>query len=177
MCCILGADRLFSCAMKTSILDKSLILGSRLQVSKQTFTTAESCTGGGIGYALTSVPGSSVWYEYGFITYSNMAKETSLGLARALLDRFGAVSEPVVLAMLEGALDRASADMGVAVSGIAGPSGGSAEKPVGTVCFAVGSKAQPQAYTVAFSGDRAEVREAAIEKGLELALAWIERNQ
>lgn len=138
-------------------------LGALLVENEWQITTAESCTGGGVASALTSVSGSSLWFEQGFITYSNTAKQCQLGVEKLLLDQYGAVSEPVVRAMAEGACQRAKADIGVAVSGVAGPSGGSIDKPVGTVWLAW---VLPTIGTVAkcycFDGDRNSVRSQAV---------------
>jgi nicotinamide-nucleotide amidase len=110
-------------------------LGAALQAQHATLATAESCTGGGIGYAVTQVAGSSAWFERGFITYSNEAKQQMLDVPAELIARHGAVSESVARAMALGALTRSRAHIAVSVTGIAGPGGGSRAKPVGTVCF------------------------------------------
>lgn len=149
-------------------------LGYLLRLRKQTVTTAESCTGGGVGHAITQVPGSSTWYEAGFITYSNRIKSQLLGVPDALLKEHGAVSEPVVLAMLEGALKVAGANYGVAVSGIAGPDGGSPTKPVGTVCFAWGCLNAMQATTVLLKGDRQAVRDQSVDFALRQVIQLCE---
>lgn len=107
-----------------------------LQTAGFTVTAAESCTGGLVAAALTSVPGSSQWFEQSWVTYSNSAKQTMLGVPSAILEQYGAVSKEVVEAMATGALNRAGCTLAVAVSGIAGPSGGTTEKPVGTVWIA-----------------------------------------
>jgi nicotinamide-nucleotide amidase len=131
--------------------------------------TAESCTGGLIGAALTEIPGSSDVYERGFITYSNEAKEQLLGVPAALLREHGAVSEAVAMAMALGALDRSLADVAVSVTGLAGPSGGTSQKPVGLVWFgtARGSTAFSWQGLYGERG-RAEVRAAATETALRL---------
>lgn len=133
-------------------------IGLKLKQAEHTLTTAESCTGGGIATAITDVAGSSQWFERGFITYSNQAKIDMLDVDVSLIEQHGAVSEPTVMAMAEGAKIQANAEYSVAVSGIAGPSGGSEEKPVGTVCFAWGTPEQTHVETTHFSGDREEVR-------------------
>jgi len=129
---------------------------------------AESCTGGALSAAVTAVPGSSRWFERGFVCYSNEAKRELLGVSAAALERHGAVSEAVALEMAEGALARSRAQAGVAVTGIAGPGGGSAEKPVGTVwlawALAGGTTAAERRH---FSGDRAAVRARAVAAALE----------
>lgn len=129
--------------------------------------TAESCTGGWVAKVLTDRPGSSGWFECGLVTYSNRAKAALLDVPRSLLDRLGAVSEPVVVAMAEGALAHSRADLAVAISGVAGPSGGTADKPVGTVCFAWASRrGARESRRIRFEGDREAVRAAAVETAL-----------
>jgi len=121
--------------------------------------TVESCTGGWIGELVTATAGSSNWYDRGFITYSNDAKIELLGVDPALIRQHGAVSEETVKAMVNGGLERSSADLVVAVSGIAGPGGGGDERPVGTVCFAWIRRDDPvHTATMRFSGDREAVR-------------------
>jgi nicotinamide-nucleotide amidase len=132
---------------------------------------AESCTGGLIAAACTDLAGSSGWFERGFVSYSNAAKTELLGVDADLIARCGAVSEEVVRAMAEGALRRSRAQMAVAVTGIAGPSGGSADKPVGTVWF---GWALPQGTTTSvqqLAGDRAAVRAATVEHAMARLLA------
>ena len=134
---------------------------------------AESCTGGLVAAAITEIPGSSAVLDRGFVTYSNEAKEGSLGVAEDILDAFGAVSIACVYAMAKGALERSKADVAVAISGIAGPDGGSEQKPVGTVVFAraVRGSDAPDAESKLFAGeDRAGVRLQATLCALELLL-------
>ena len=136
--------------------------------------TAESCTGGGIGAAITAVPGSSAWFDGGVISYSNRAKQCLLGVSAESLAESGAVSEPVVRQMAQGALQCCAADLAVAVSGIAGPDGGSAEKPVGTVWIAwAQADGKVTVRHFVFAGDRQSVRQqtvaAALQGLLELA--------
>jgi len=122
--------------------------------------TAESCTGGGIARRLTAIPGSSHWFERGWVTYSNAAKREDLGVPADVLERCGAVSEETAAAMARGALDRSHGHVSVAVTGIAGPEGGSADKPVGTVCFAWSTRdGETRTAQAHFEGDRAVVRE------------------
>ncbi|GAB4196507.1 MAG: nicotinamide-nucleotide amidase [Wenzhouxiangellaceae bacterium] len=133
--------------------------------------TAESCTGGWIAKTLTDLAGSSVWFDRGFVTYSNAAKHDALGVDQALLDTHGAVSEAVARAMAEGALRRSAATVGLAVTGIAGPGGGSAEKPVGLVHFALARhSAATRAGCWRFNGDREAVRRATVASALRLLL-------
>jgi nicotinamide-nucleotide amidase len=128
---------------------------------------AESCTGGGIAMAVTDIAGSSQWFDRGFVTYTNLAKRDMLGVSGETLDREGAVSETTVKEMVAGALSRSQAQIAVAVSGIAGPGGGTAEKPVGMVCFAWQVKGkEPVLRTEYFSGDRASVRSQTVHSAL-----------
>lgn len=128
--------------------------------------TAESCTGGMIGAALTDLAGSSEIFDRGFITYSNEAKEKMLGVPRVLLKEHGAVSAQVATAMARGALDHSRAELAVAVTGIAGPGGGSDEKPVGTVFIAYGNHDTVHCTEHHFEGDRAAVRRQTVEAAL-----------
>ncbi len=131
--------------------------------------TAESCTGGLIAGALTAIPGSSDVFDRSFVTYTNRAKQEMLGVGEPLLDADGAVSEPVARAMAEGALARAAAGLAVAVTGIAGPGGGSAGKPVGLVWFGLAGRGRATlAERQVFPGDRAAVRRATVERALAL---------
>ncbi|MCP5413334.1 MAG: nicotinamide-nucleotide amidohydrolase family protein [Chromatiaceae bacterium] len=128
---------------------------------------AESCTGGGIAAALTELAGSSAWFECGYVTYSNRAKQEMLGVSEQTLARHGAVSRETVLEMATGALLRSHVQLSVAVSGIAGPGGGTPEKPVGTVWFAWATREAAVADCRVFSGDRAQVRGAAVDAALQ----------
>ncbi len=129
--------------------------------------TAESCTGGLIAAACTGLAGSSDWFERGFVTYSNESKHELLGVPLALIAQHGAVSAEVAVAMADGALRQSRADVAVAVTGVAGPTGGSVDKPVGTVWVALAVKGQPtQTELMNFSGDRAAVREQTVESVL-----------
>ncbi|HXE17341.1 MAG TPA: CinA family protein [Stellaceae bacterium] len=133
--------------------------------------TAESCTGGMIAASLTDIAGSSEVVERGFVTYSNEAKTDLLGVPGPLIAQHGAVSEPVARAMAAGALARAPVDLAVSVTGVAGPGGGSAEKPVGLVHFGAARKGKPiKTERQVFSGDRDAVRAAATKRALELLI-------
>lgn len=137
--------------------------------------TAESCTGGWISKILTDTPGSSVWFEYGFVSYGNTAKTRMLGVAAALLEQQGAVSEAVALAMAEGAMRESGAEFAVAVTGIAGPEGGTADKPVGTVWVAwCGKDQQPATAQHGFEGDRDTVRRQTVTQALDGLVRFIE---
>ena len=134
-------------------------VGAALLAERLMLATAESCTGGWVSQCLTAIAGSSEWFERGFVTYSNAAKQEMLGVSEATLAAHGAVSQPVAVAMAEGALRHSHADWAVAVTGIAGPTGGSAEKPVGTVCFAWAVRdGATTTETRHFAGDREAVR-------------------
>lgn len=149
-------------------LAESLV--TTLSAAGKTVTTAESCTGGWIAKAITDIPGSSSAFAYGIVSYSNGAKESLLGVNNPTLEENGAVSEAVVAEMAEGALHLSSADMAVAVSGVAGPDGGSEEKPVGTVCFAwavrKGSGMSADSESQVFDGNRNEVRVQSVAHAL-----------
>ena len=142
-------------------------LGTALSQCEAKVTTAESCTGGGVAHAITAVAGSSTWFDCGFVTYANSAKHRLLGVPQDMLASQGAVSEAVVRSMVAGAAATANADYAVAISGIAGPGGGTDDKPVGTVWFAWQSPAGVSAKKYLLSGDRTAVREKAIEISLQ----------
>lgn len=145
----------------------ALEIGRQLSAGGLRCATAESCTGGWLAQTLTAVPGSSDWFERGFVTYSNEAKQELLGVTEAMLQRHGAVSEPVARAMAEGALKHSRAQRSVAITGIAGPAGGTPEKPVGTVVFAwAGTGQDTRSETCRFAGDRAAVRWASVMHAL-----------
>ena len=150
-------------------------LGDALLARGLTITTAESCTGGGIACAITDIAGSSAWFERGFVTYSNAAKSDMLGVLPSIIERDGAVSEAVVIAMAKGACAQNGDAVGVAVSGVAGPGGGSPEKPVGTVWLACYLATEDKIHTrlLQFSGDRLSVREQTIVSALEDCLALL----
>lgn len=149
-------------------------LSAELKKNALRLTTAESCTGGGVAWSLTAIPGSSAWFERGFIVYSNQSKQDMLGVRKQTLDRHGAVSEQVAMEMAEGALLHSTADISVAVTGIAGPDGGTPTKPVGTVCFAWQRRGDQGVSTrVHFQGDRAAVRVMAVGMALQGALDLI----
>lgn len=134
-------------------------------------TLAESCTGGWVAKAMTDIAGSSAWFERGFVTYSNSAKEQLLGVSPALLAEQGAVSAGVVEAMARGALAASPADLALAISGIAGPDGGTPGKPVGLVWFGIALRgAQPSSQSHVFQGDRDAVRRAAVAAGLAMII-------
>ena len=141
-------------------------LGRQLQILNAHVSTAESCTGGGIAEAITRIPGSSAWFEAGYVTYSNLQKNLQLGVPVELFTTVGAVSREVVEAMARGAQEKSRAFFSVAVSGIAGPDGGSPEKPVGTVWLAWGDGEQLFSVRRQFAGNRSEVRRQTVEAAL-----------
>lgn len=133
--------------------------------------TAESCTGGYLAQMLTTLPGSSDWFDCGFVTYSNLSKQKLLNVPESIINKYGAVSENVAISMAQGALDQSNADLAIAITGIAGPTGGTADKPVGTVWFAWKLR-EREAITRCehFLGDRTAIREQAVVKALEMIL-------
>ena len=159
------------------ISDVCAALAQVLIDQKLTMASAESCTGGMISAACTDLPGSSVWFERGFVTYSNAAKTDMLGVPATVIQTHGAVSEEVARAMAEGVLNHSLAQVSVSITGIAGPGGGSANKPVGMVCFAWGIRAddliQTRSQTKQFNGDRQSIREQACVYAIESLLAQL----
>ena len=142
-------------------------IGERLKASHQILVTAESCTGGWAAQVVTSIAGSSDWFERGFVTYSNDAKHDLLGVEEATLKKHGAVSEETAREMALGALAHSKGTVALAITGIAGPAGGSAGKPVGTVCFAWAAKGGARSETRHFKGDRESVRRQSVVRALE----------
>ncbi len=142
-------------------------LGKQLKSARAMLVTAESCTGGWVAQAVTSVSGSSDWFERGFVSYSNDSKQELLGVRGDTLARHGAVSEETAREMAQGALARSKGTVALAVTGVAGPGGGSGAKPVGTVCFAWAGKHQVKSETRRFSGDRESVRRQSVIRALE----------
>ena len=150
-------------------------VGDALKARKLMLATAESCTGGWVGQVVTMVPGSSQWFDRGFVTYTNDAKREMLGVRKETLKKFGAVSEQTVREMVDGALSHSKAHVVLAVSGIAGPDGGSPGRPVGTVCLAWGRKKGGPARSLIqhYSGDRDAVRRQSVITALEGVLALL----
>ncbi len=153
-----------------------LQVGARLQARHWMLATAESCTGGWVAAAITAVAGSSAWFERGFVTYSNESKSEMLGVPRELIERHGAVSPEVAGAMALGAVRNSRAQIALSITGVAGPGGGTADKPVGLVCFgwAAGNLSQT-IETKHFSGDREAVRRASVVHALQGLLAQLEK--
>ena len=148
-------------------------IAAQLQARGWMLATAESCTGGMVAAACTDLAGSSQWFERGFVSYSNAAKTELLGVPAELIAQHGAVSEAVARAMAEGALVHAHAQASLAVTGVAGPTGGSADKPVGTVWFAWCVAGQTHSEVVHFGGDRAAVRQATLCHALARLAGWL----
>lgn len=149
-------------------------VGARLKAARARLVTAESCTGGWAAQVVTSVAGSSGWFERGFVTYSNDAKREVLGVHEKTLTTHGAVSEETAREMAQGALSRGKGDIALAVTGVAGPGGGSPAKPVGMVCFAWASAGSIRSETRQFSGDRESVRRQSVVRALEGVLQHLE---
>jgi nicotinamide-nucleotide amidase len=156
------------------LYELSARVAHKLRAAERHIVTAESCTGGWVAKALTDIPGSSAWFECGYVTYSNPAKMRDLRVAAGTLERFGAVSEQTVREMAEGALRVSGANVALAVSGIAGPDGGTPGKPVGTVWFCAAARQGAATDIIAeeklFAGDRAFVRSRAVQHALRLIL-------
>ncbi|PLK50884.1 CinA family protein [Uliginosibacterium sp. TH139] len=154
--------------MSPEVISLAAQVGIALQAQRWQLATAESCTGGLVCAAVTEIAGSSGWFDRGFVTYSNEAKVEMLGVSPLTLHAHGAVSEETVREMLAGALAKSVAHVLLAISGIAGPAGGTAEKPVGTVCFGWQRRGYPaQCLTLLLPGDRVAVREAAVLRALQ----------
>lgn len=152
-------------------------LSAALKELNWQLVTAESCTGGLIASAITDLPGSSAWFERGFITYSNLAKQEMLDVPEHLIIQHGAVSKEVASAMVTGALEHSLGQVALAVTGIAGPDGGSIEKPVGTVCFAWALRNHsPVMLKKRFNGTRQDIRQAAAYEALDGALSLIRKG-
>ncbi len=162
--------------MSETLVDElSERLGKLLLEQNLKLVTAESCTGGGLAEIITRIPGSSNWFERGFVTYSNEAKQELLGVPFNTIDQFGAVSEETAIAMAEGALDNSHADVCVSITGIAGPDGGTDEKPVGTVCFAWSQRdMETHSARTVFKGDRLQVRQQACMMALQGLIDMVE---
>jgi nicotinamide-nucleotide amidase len=142
-------------------------VGRRLKRARARLVTAESCTGGWVAQAVTAIAGSSAWFERGFVTYSNAAKREMLGVKSATLRKFGAVSEETAREMAKGALQRSRGTIAVAITGIAGPTGGTDAKPVGMVCFAWATRRAQASETRRFRGNRESVRRQSVVRALK----------
>ena len=149
-------------------------IGQRLKAAKAVLVTAESCTGGWAAQVVTSAPGSSEWFDRGFVTYSNAAKQEMLGVRDETLGAHGAVSEQTAQEMARGALARGKGTIAVSITGVAGPTGGAKDKPVGTVCFAWAHAEGLRSETLVFSGDREAVRRQSVVRALEGVLQTLD---
>jgi len=149
-------------------------VGKKLKSKGDFLVTAESCTGGWVSQAVTAIAGSSDWFERGFVTYSNAAKQDLLGVRPSTLKKHGAVSEEIAREMAEGALRHSKGTAALSITGVAGPTGGSDEKPVGTVCFGWARRGKPaRTETRHFSGDRESVRRQSVAHALEGVLSLL----
>lgn len=159
--------------MDTELYSLAKRVGLILKEKKIVIVTAESCTGGLLAASITDIPGSSAYFERGFVVYNNIAKQEDLGVKGQTLEKFGAVSEQVAYEMAEGALRHSHATAGVAITGITGPTGGSENKPIGMVCFALVCLELPiKTVTMRFGGDRRSIRMQAVKFALEILLEW-----
>ena len=145
----------------------------QLKKHRHLLATAESCTGGMIAAACTELSGASEWFDRGFVTYSNAAKTDMLGVPAALIEQYGAVSEAVVRAMADGALTHSQAHVSLAVTGVAGPTGGTDAKPVGTVWFGWCVNGETHSEMQHFAGDRAAIRAATVRYAMQRLLGWL----
>lgn len=160
--------------MTNELIELATRVGQALKAKQLMLCTAESCTGGGVAQAVTEIAGSSEWFDCGFVTYSNVSKIDTLNVSNALIAQMGTVSEEVAGAMAEGALANSSADVAIATTGIAGPTGAVPGKPVGTVCFAWSQGEHTHTERLVFQGDRAAVREQTVKHSLQGLLRFIE---
>ncbi len=162
-----------SLSVQESSIEKIVAIGDMLKLRNWQVSCAESCTGGGLAYHFTSVAGSSDWFRQSWVTYSNDAKRERLGVSAETLQRFGAVSEQTVNEMAKGCAGRAGANVAVAISGVAGPAGGSEQKPVGTVWFGFWLNGEARQVHRLFPGDRNAVRNQAIAFCIEFLHQWL----
>ena len=152
------------------------LVGTRLKASGDTLATAESCTGGWVAQSVTAIAGSSEWFECGFVTYTNAAKQEMLGVSPGTIRRHGAVSEQTASEMAAGALEHSHASFALSITGVAGPTGGSRAKPVGTVCFGWARRADGavRVETRRFEGDREAVRRQSVIHALQRTIEWLD---
>jgi len=148
-------------------------VGKTLSIKKQILVTAESCTGGGVAYAITHIPGSSRWFDCGFVTYSNESKIATLDIPEILIQKHGAVSVDVAEMMAKNALKKSNATIAISTTGIAGPTGATPTKPVGLVCFGLANSHKTHTEKQFFEGDRKIIREKSIQHALKLLLQFI----
>jgi nicotinamide-nucleotide amidase len=152
-------------------------VGNKLRDGRLMLATAESCTGGMVACAITDISGSSGWFERGFVTYSNQAKSEMIGVPAELIEKHGAVSEPVARAMAEGALANSRAQVSLSITGVAGPGGGTPEKPVGMVSFGWSNRLHTSVETLVFKGDREQIRVQAATHALRGLLALLDEKE
>lgn len=158
-----------------ALMTLAVLVGGRLKAARELLVTAESCTGGWVAQSVTAVAGSSEWFERGFVSYSNASKEELLGVRRETLERHGAVSEETAREMALGALAASRGTLALAITGVAGPSGGTPDKPVGMVCFAWAWKdGAVRSETRHFRGDREQVRRQSVMRALQGAIEWLD---
>ncbi|RDV24355.1 CinA family protein [Alteromonas aestuariivivens] len=148
-------------------------IGEQLRQRGWTLSCAESCTGGGLAFALTSVEGSSDWFNQSWVTYSNSSKEQAVGVPESVLSEFGAVSQQTVETMVHGVAKQSGAQLAVSISGIAGPGGGTADKPVGTVWFGFWLNGEVECGKKWFRGDRQQVRSQAVDYAISFLHQWL----
>jgi nicotinamide-nucleotide amidase len=161
--------------LPADLLDLAKTVLNAAKAAKKKITTAESCTGGLVSSCLTAIPGSSSVFECGYVTYSNEAKSQMLGVPRDAIAQFGAVSDVTAAAMAEGALAQSNADIAVSITGIAGPDGGTKEKPVGLVYLAVAQRSKDaQVKRYVFAGTRNDIRRASVAAALELLASQLQ---
>ncbi|MFA9276038.1 MAG: CinA family protein [Candidatus Aquirickettsiella gammari] len=158
----------------TDMIELAEKVGEALKSKRLLLSVAESCTGGGVSCALTEIPGSSEWFDCGFVPYSNSAKTEMLNISASLIAQHGAVSEEIAAAMAEGALANSEAHVSISTTGIAGPSGAVPGKPVGTVCFGWRIGGVTHTERKVFSGDRHAVREQTVAHSLNRLLRYVE---
>jgi nicotinamide-nucleotide amidase len=164
-------------ATDTVVHQLAIRAGNKLRDERLMLATAESCTGGMVAAAITDISGSSAWFERGFVTYSNLAKMEMIGVPAAMIEQHGAVSEPVAKAMAEGALRNSRAQVSLAITGVAGPGGGTETKPVGMVSFAWSNRLHTAAETLVFKGDREQIRVQAAAHALRGLLALLDEKE
>ena len=162
---------------ENTVQQLAIRLGNRLREQRLLITTAESCTGGMVASAITDISGSSGWFERGFVTSSNQAKSEMIGVPADMIEKHGAVSESIAREMAEGALRNSRAQLSLSITGIAGPGGGTPQKPVGTVCFAWSNRVHTLCQTRVFKGDRRQIRLQASAHALRGVLTMLEENE
>lgn len=159
-----------------TLTELATLVGERLSASGDTLATAESCTGGWVAQSITAISGSSAWFDRGFVTYSNEAKQEMLGVSADTLAQHGSVSEQTASEMVSGALEHSRAGFALSITGVAGPTGGSRAKPVGTVCFGWARRADRsvRVETRHFEGDREAVRRQSVIRAMQGVIEWLD---